>query len=413
MYALLPILVTLIFSLAFMPAASSENLESVANGNNDFGFKLLHELSGHENKDPNLFISPLSIGEVLKMAVNGAAGKTKEEIASVLNLGGQEPAQINAGDKRLLAMITAPNKFLASQVEKGDPNFRLKIANSLWGNKDVKFNPVFIDSCRTNYGAEVQALNFTDPQSPTTINNWIGSKTQGKISKVITELNPADVLVLVNATYFKAAWETVFQKEETKPQDFHADSGKTLKVPTMHRSARMPYTSNSNCEIIKLPYADKQTSMYVLLPKPGKQPSDLISGLSATRWKELTASLGSCPGEIYLPKFKFTYSSHLKDTLIRLGMKVPFEPNTADFSKMVNMAQRLWVSDVIHKTFVDVNEEGTEAAAVTVMTMCGASAPPPQTPFTMKVDRPFIFAITNDSTDTIIFMGIVGDPSHS
>ncbi|MBY0357874.1 MAG: serpin family protein [Candidatus Obscuribacterales bacterium] len=407
---MLPLLLVLFLLL---PAAEAKNLDDPVLANNNFGFKLLQELTNKDKKATNIFISPLSIGEVLKMSVNGAAGKTKDEIVSVLNLTDNNTQNINTADRTLVATITAPNKALASTVTQGDPNFHLNIANSLWGDKKIQFNPAFIDVCKSNYQAQVEALDFANPQSLNIINSWISGKTKGKIPRMLNQLSAADLLLLVNATYFKAPWENVFDKSSTQLIDFQASSGQITKCPTMHRSGRMAYLKNSTGEMINLPYADKQTSMYVLLPAKGKSAFDLLPTLSAKNWQSLTGSLSARPGEIYLPKFKFAYDSRLKSPLMNLGMKTPFDKQAADFSPMTKTVQHIWVGDVLHKTFVDVNEEGTEAAAVTVMTMCGSAMPPPETPFVMKVDRPFIFAIVNNSTKTIIFIGLVGDPTKS
>lgn len=407
-------LISILIASAFMFNPSSFAKDS-ADSNNAFGFKMLSALK-KDSRAANLFISPLSISQVMKMAMNGAAGKTLQQMGSVLQLDSNDLATVNKQDQQLLAAITTPNASFVQMYKEngsGDPTLKLKIANSLWGNKNIQFAPEFTKACNTSYGAEVRSVDFGKPQTVTDINNWTSKQTAGKIPTIVQKLRETDLLVLINATYFKAPWEDKFQKEETKPLPFHAIDGTSPKVPMMHRKARLGYQINDNFQAVRLPYADRDNAMYVLLPKEGKTVDSVLSGLNDASYKALSQKFDQKLGDLYLPKFKFDYSKKLNDGLTKLGMIDAFSAKDADFSKMIKSGPRPFVSSVIHKSYVDVNEEGTEAAAVTAMMMAGSGMPRPEQPFSMKVDRPFLFIIANETTNSVLFMGTVGDPTKA
>lgn len=387
--------------------------KDTSDANNAFGFKMLSTLK-KDSKADNLFISPLSISQVMKMAMNGAAGKTLQQMASVLQLDGTDPASINKQDQQMLAAITTPNASFVKMFKEnggGDPTFKLRVANSLWGNKNIVFAPDFISTCQNSYKAMVRSADFSKPQTVTEINSWTSKQTEGKIPTIIQKLRESDLLVLINATYFKAPWEDKFEKQETKQMPFHATSGSTPKVSMMHRHARLGYQENGNFQAVRLPYADRSNAMYVLLPKESKNVDAILASMSGQTYRNLTGNFEQKLGDLYLPKFKFDYSKKLEEALQKLGMIDAFSSKDADFSKMIKTGPRPFVGSVIHKSYVDVNEEGTEAAAVTAMMMVGSGMPRPEQPFQMKVDRPFLFIIANETTNSILFMGIVGDPT--
>lgn len=384
-----------------------------SDANNAFGFKMLSTLK-KDSKADNLFISPLSVSQVMKMAMNGAAGKTLQQMASVLQLEAAEPATINKQDQQLLAAITTPNASLVKMFKEnggGDPTFKLKIANSLWGNKNIVFAPEFISTCENSYKAFVKSADFSKQQTVTDINNWTSKQTEGKIPTIVQKLRESDLLVLINATYFKAPWEDKFEKQETKQLPFHTVAGTTPKVSMMHRHARFGYQDNANYQAVRLPYADHSNAMYVLLPRESKNIDSVLAAMNDQTYKNLAGGFNAKLGDLYLPKFKFDYSKKLEAALQKMGMIDAFSSKDADFSKMTKTGPRPFVGSVLHKSYVDVNEEGTEAAAVTAMMMVGSGMPRPEQPFQMKVDRPFLFIIANETTNSILFMGIVGDPT--
>jgi serine protease inhibitor len=397
-------------SMFNFPKANAQDSDT-ASANNQFGFKLLAKLSAQE-KNKNIFISPLSIGQVMKMAASGAQGETREEICKTLSLPANlSTSEMNKNDERMIDGILkkTDHPMIGLRNQKADNEFKLSIANSLWANEQFSLNRNFVSTCGKSYKAMVQNLNFSDPSSVNKINSWASEQTNGKIPSILQKLSASQLMVLVNATYFKAAWMDQFTKQATQDADFHTEKGEVKKVPTMVQGGKMIYAEHDKFQIISLPYADQKTNMFIILPKKNSSTDQLI-GTFANDWKNVSASLSSKRGTLFLPRFKFEYSTQLADTLSEMGMKLAFT-DKADFLPMVNKPPSPFVSQVIHKTYVDVNEEGTEAAAVTAMTFETAALRREEVekPFEMRVDRPFLFAITNQSTGAIIFLGSVKD----
>lgn len=391
--------------------ANSQETET-ATANNQFGFKLLAKLNAQE-KDKNIFISPVSIGQVLKMAACGAQGTTREEINKVLCLPVEQSiAEVNKNDERMINTIVKKTDHpqIGFRAPKGDPEFKLSIANSLWANEQFSLNKSFINTCSKSYKASIQNLNFSDPASVGKINSWASQNTSGKIPSILQKLSASQLMVLVNATYFKAAWMDQFTKQATQDADFHTGKGEVRKVAMMVQGGKMIYNETDRFQIISLPYADQRTCMFIILPKKGSSTEQLIGTLQ-NEWTKVSSSLSSKRGSLYLPRFKFDYSTQLADTLADMGMKLAFSEK-ADFLPMVTKPPSPLVSQVIHKTYVDVNEEGTEAAAVTAMVFeTAAMRREEEKPFEMRVDRPFLFAISNQENNAILFLGAVDDPT--
>lgn len=396
-------------SMFNLPKTNAQESDT-ASANNRFGFRLLAKLSAQE-KNKNIFISPLSIGQVLKMAAGGAQGETKEEICNTISLPAKlSVGEMNKNDERMIDDILkkTDHPMIGMRSSKADNEFKLSIANSLWANEQFALNKNFVSTCSKSYKAMVQSLNFSDPASVNKINAWASEQTSGKIPSILQKLSSTQLMVLVNATYFKAAWMDQFTKQATQDADFHTGKGDVKKVPTMVQGGKMIYAEHDKFQIISLPYADQKTNMFIILPKKNSSTDQLINIL-ANDWKNVSASLSSKRGSLYLPRFKFNYSAQLADTLAEMGMKLAFTEK-ADFLPMVNKPPSPFVSQVIHKTYVDVNEEGTEAAAVTAMTFeTAALRRDDEKPFEMRVDRPFLFAITNQTTGAILFLGLVED----
>ena len=407
----------IVLSIATMllSTATPSMAKDSADSNNAFGFKMLSTLK-KDSKAENLFISPLSISQVVKMAINGADGKTLQQMVSVLQLDSTDPGSINKQDQQMLSLITTQNaSFLKMYKENGggDPTFKLKVANSLWGNKNITFAPDFIKTCEGNYKAAVKSVDFGKADTVSEINSWTSKQTEGKIPTIIQKLRESDLLVLINATYFKAPWEDKFEKSETKQLPFHTVGGASPKVPMMHRHARLGYLENDNYQAVRLPYADRSNAMYVILPKESKSVDAVLNSFTDQSFKNLSETFDQKLGDLYLPKFKFDYSKKLEASLKSMGMIDAFSAKDANFAKMIKNGPKPFVGSVIHKSYVDVNEEGTEAAAVTAMLMVGSGAPRPDKPFMMRADRPFIFVIANETTRAIIFIGVVGDPTKT
>ena len=364
------------------------DVSSVASANTRFGFKLLHDL---RERDPggNIFISPLSISIALTMTYNGAVGETERAMAEVLEIDGLD-----------LSTINNSNRALRTSLENPDPKVEISIANSIWSRQGVDFNPDFLERNRVFFGAEIAALDFSLPQATATINEWVNTNTNGKIEKIVDRINPQTLLFLINAIYFKGNWRDEFDKSMTRSGVFHLSDGSEKQVQMMRREGEYPYFRGERFEATSLPYGDGRVSMYIFLPNRDSNLNKFLRNLNAENWEGWIAQLQDRRQTMMLPRFKLEYEVRLNDTLEALGMGIAFGGG-ADFS---GMGPSLFISEVRHKTFVEVNEEGTEAAAVTAVV--GVKSLPPA----FRVDRPFFFAIYDAETETILFVGTVTEP---
>ncbi len=361
---------------------------------NQFGFHLFNQLRS-QDEGKNLFCSPLSVATALTMAYSGAAGETEQAMAKVLNVEGM--SQPEAGD------VCAE---LLNQLKNADPKVTLLVANSLWARLGIQFQPAFLESNQRLFKAEITTLNFSDPNAPGIINRWVDTNTKGKIKEIIKQIEHRAVMFLINAVYFKGQWQEKFNPANTKPASFHLAQGKTKQVPMMAQSGRYSYLKGEHFQATELPYGDGRISMYLFLPDWDLPLGDFLKSLSYQRWEQWLAQFRHLPGEIKLPRFKLEYDKELNEALKALGMEIAFDPDRANFERMCAEGD-LFIQQVKHKAFVEVNEEGTEAAASTSVTMGVTSF---QEPFSFVADRPFFFAIRDRQTGTVLFMGVVVDP---
>jgi serine protease inhibitor len=379
-------------------AAPVEELDQrLTDANNDLGINLFQELS-KAAADENLFISPSSIITALAMTYGGADGETQRAMGKTLQLEDMSLEEVNAAFADLLTILQNP-----------DPKVELAVANSLWARAGVDFYEEFLKLNQDYFQAEVNALDFDDPSAAETINKWVRSKTGEKIESIVEPpINPDTILFLINAIYFKGEWTEPFDAELTRDIPFNLPGGTKKNHPTMFRFGSYRYLENELFQAVSLPYGkNERISMYIFLPAQGTNLENFNTELSPANWKRWLDSFGNMEGELGLPRFKFEYETSLNDTLVALGMGPAFDEATADFSKMRPVPPRLYISDVKHKTFVEVNEEGTEAAAATSVEISVTSMPET---FSMIVDRPFFFTIVDDLTGTILFMGSVSEP---
>ncbi|HEU4326686.1 MAG TPA: serpin family protein [Roseiflexaceae bacterium] len=374
---------------------------TLARSGTRFALRLMAELRKQQPQQ-NVFISPLSIMLALAMTANGAQGETLRGMLDALDLRGASLDDLNTGAVELLALA------------RTDPQVQLSIANSLWGNREVAFREDFLARCRTVYGAEVSALDFGAPASLDRINGWVAQQTQDKIPTIIAQLNPADVLVLLNAIFFKGVWKTQFDPKLTRPFPFNLPGGVKKPHPLMNQSGKFDYAEYNTFEAIRLPYGAGDVNMYVLLPARASHPADLLATLDAQGWDTAIDGLRKREGMIALPRFTLEYAADLNKMLVALGMGDAFDPGRADFGGMMPDAHGhgLAISLVRHKTFLEVNEEGTTAAAATAVMMTRSmSVGPRHPPFTMIVDRPFCCAIRDDRNGALLFLGAIMDPT--
>ncbi|MBW4633259.1 MAG: serpin family protein [Iphinoe sp. HA4291-MV1] len=376
------------------PASNPDS--KLITANTKFGFKLFSEVLKNDNSK-NIFVSPSSVAIALAMTYNGASGSTKEAMAKVLELKGLNLQQINSS-----------NAVLKKLLENPDPKVQLTIANSLWANKEASFNPDFLQRNRDFYTARVTNLNFTDTGAPTIINNWVNENTRGKINKIVEKIEPNQVLFLINAIYFKGSWTNEFDKQQTAEYPFYLSSSKQKQHPMMSQSGDYRYYENQQFQAVSLPYGKNgKISFYIFLPKQNSSLQSFYQNLNAENWENWMTQFSKREGSVRLPRFKMDYDITLNNALTALGMGEAFS-NKANFSAM---GKNLKMSEVKHKTFVEVNEEGTEAAAATSVGIVPLSAvEPPKEPFRMIIDRPFFCAIRDNQTGSMLFMGSIVEP---
>ena len=370
---------------------------TLAAANNAFGFDLFQQLQ-RQAAHKNVFFSPLSVVTALAMTYNGAAGETKQAMARALKIEGMNHAELNRASADLL-----------NALKSSDPKIELAIANSLWVRQGPRFNEDFLARNRQFFGAEISTLDFGKPQSVATINHWVDANTKGKIHEIIDRIDAQQVMFLINAVYFKGQWQKRFEKTLTQDQPFHLPGGRQKQAPMMAQSGTYRYYHGDNFQAVSLPYGKGGVSLCLFLPDQESSLDDFLKNFSYQKWEQWVSSFRDTPGDVKLPRFKMDYEKTLNDDLKALGMGVAFTPR-ADFSGM--RAERdLFISEVKHKAVVEVNEEGTEAAAATSVGISKTSAiRPPQQRFTFIADRPFLMAIRDSQTGAILFMGVVMEP---
>ncbi|RCJ36945.1 proteinase inhibitor I4 serpin [Nostoc minutum NIES-26] len=379
-----------------LPKKTVSNDTRLVNGNNKFGFKLFSEILKNNSSENNIFISPSSVAIALAMTYNGASGSTQQAMAKTLELQGMSLPEINSAYASLKELLENPGEKV-----------QLTIANSLWVNKGVSLQPDFLQKTQDFYKAKVTNLDFQDATAPDTINNWVKDNTSGKINKIIETIKPDEVLFLINAIYFKGKWSNEFDKSQTAEHPFFLISGKQKQHTMMSQTGDYRYYENEQFQAVSLPYGtDGKISFYVFLPRQNSNLNVLYQNLSLDNWEKWMTQFHKREGFIRLPRFKTDYDVTLNDALKALGMEEAFS-DKANFS---GIGKNLTISQVKHKTFVEVNEEGTEAAAATSVGIETTSLRQKPEPFRMIVDRPFFCAIRDNQTGSVLFMGSIVEP---
>jgi len=367
--------------------------KTLSRADNQFGFKLFQELNT-ETGDSNLFISPFSVAMALGMTLNGANGETEQAMRRTLELTGLTQEEINETYQSL-------QELLACQ----DNKVLFEIANSIWYRQGYPVLPAFIETNQSYFDAVTEEMDFTRPEALDIINGWIYEKTHGKIEDALDYIPPSIVMYLINALYFKGTWMVEFNPENTYEVPFEAPDGSKMCSMMHHPEVTLMYLHTDDFQAVDLPYGNGKFSMSVLLPDPGESVDDLIGRMNDANWRQWTAQFDSATLHLGLPKFKVEYGTLLNNALTALGMGVAFGME-ADFSRIVQ-GGGLFISRVIHKTFVEVNEEGTEAAAVTIVELIEMAAGT-----SMIVNRPFVFVIWDHNTGAIVFTGKIVDPAQ-
>jgi serine protease inhibitor len=362
----------------------------VVAADNAFTFDLFREVTAGD-PGANVFISPFSASMALGMTLNGARGETFEAMREALRKSHLAQGEINEAYRGLLDLV--PHL---------DRHVDIAIANSVWSEQTFPVEQDFLQALRQYFDAEARSLDFRDPASVDVINDWVSRETRGRIPDLIDSIPAGVVMYLINALYFKGAWRHPFDPEDTRPTTFHREDGTTTSVQMMHRSGKYAFFANQELTALDLPYGDSLYSMTVLLPNPGRSVDDLIAGLGPELWSEMLDGFWSLQVDVGFPRLKLEYDVLLNDALKALGMGISFSGG-ADFSG-INSHGGIFISRVLHKTFLEVNEEGTEAAAATAVEVFESL--PPQ----VILDRPFVLAIRERTTGAILFIGRITDP---
>ncbi len=373
--------------------------KSLAQSSNKFGFNIFREIVNSKyGKDKNVFVSPLSISMALTMTYNGAKSETKDAMAKTLELSDMPVDDVNDSYASLMELLTHL-----------DPDVTFEIANSIWYRQGYEIEKDFIDINHSCFHALVRNLDFSAPDAADIINAWVDENTSGKIKEVVSKpIDPLMVMFLINAIYFYGDWTVPFKAKDTDDDKFTLLDGSTASCKMMHKEQSLSYFANDDFQAVSLPYGDKVFSMTVILPKPEVYIDKLTAMLNNDNWNSWLLNFSNQRGSLYLPKFKLEYALSLVDALKAMGMGVAFTPGKADFTGICEK-ETLFISEVKHKTFVRVDEKGTEAAAVTSVGMMTTGLPP-QPAFVMRVDRPFIFVISENKAQSVLFMGKIVEP---
>ncbi len=360
-----------------------------------FGLKLFKKVNEAQN-DSNIFISPLSVSVALGMTLNGANGSTYEAMRTTLEHSNISQEEINQSYQSLIKLLMAI-----------DPQVNFKIANSIFYRNTLTFEKDFIETNKKYFDALVRGLNFDDPASVGIINQWVKDNTNGKIEKIVDQIERNTIMFLINALYFKGTWKYEFDKNNTYNDIFIQPNYTRIPCKMMVQEAEFNYFANEDFQAIDLPYGDGAFSMTIFLPKPGKNINYFIAGINENIWANWLSSFTKQKVKLYLPKFKLEYELQMKDVLTALGMGIAFDPYEADFTKLYRGPGRAYISKVKHKTFVDVYEEGTEAAAVTAVEIGFTSV---GQEIIMRCDRPFVFVIREKNSNCTLFIGKLMKP---
>ena len=401
LFLLVPLLLPEASLLAQTTPTPSPDQAALVDGNNAFAVDLYGQL---RKQNGNLFFSPESLSTAFAMAFAGARGSTASEMAATFHFA-LPPDRLHPAMAALLSGLNSEH-----------PGYQLRVADALWAEKDFRFLDDFLKLTASDYGAGFNRVDFkAAPEAVRgTINQWVEQKTEEKIKDLLPagSINAATRLVLTNAIYFKGDWQSPFKKATTADEDFHLSAAQTVKTSLMHLTARFNYFNGGTFQALDIPYKSGELSMVVLLPNDVEGLAALEKSLTADALKQWAGQLrGGSRVILTLPKFKMTQSFQLNKTLSELGMGEAFEKNAADFSAMTGKRD-FWISAAIHKAYIDLDEEGTEAAAATGIVMRPSAVARVQPPIVFRADHPFLFLIRDNRSGGILFMGRVQNPTE-
>jgi serine protease inhibitor len=374
---------------------TGDQLALVESGNS-FAFDIFTKVLKSAGEGENVMISPLSISYALSMTLNGADGATRDSIIKALRLNGITMDALNTSFKDLTsALLSVDQRVLMS------------IANSVWTEKDFVVKQSFIEILTEYYKAESKSFDINDPSAPAKINAWIEDKTNGLIKNMVDKLNDNAVMLLINAIYYKGKWSSQFDKSKTVPMPFYKSSGSPADVPMMKQETEYKVFEGTGFVLAEFPYGQGNFVMDVILPDAGNDLETVMSSVNDAGFTSWISQMNKRKIDLSFPKFKYGFKKKLKDILTDMGMGIAFNDG-ADFSNISDQYDLL-INEVTHQSFIETNEEGTEAAAATVVEIGVTSAPP--SPLVLKLDHPFLYVIRETTTNSILFMGRVADPS--
>jgi len=369
---------------------------SLVGSGNSFAFDIFREILENSEPAENIIISPLSISYALSMTLNGAHGATREAMLEALRVNGITPEEINTACKDLTkALLNVDKRVIMS------------IANSVWTEKDFNVKQAFINILTEYYDAESKDFDIADPTVPEKVNEWIEDKTNGLIKDMLDRLPDNSVMLLINAIYFKGKWKSQFEADETLNQPFYLYSGSSAEVPTMRQKSDFKVLDGDGFIMGEFPYGQGNFVMDIILPDERNGLNALLPAITDDAFAGWVDQLSEKEVNLFLPRFKYDFKKGLVDILTDMGMGIAFTDG-ADFTNIAEFPPLL-ISDVLHQAFIETNEEGTEAAAATVV-IIGITSYNPNSPIQFVANHPFIYVIREVTTGSIIFMGRVSDP---
>ena len=374
---------------------TSDGLEltKIVSSQTKFGLKLFQKTM-EQNPEANTFISPFSVGFALSMLYNGAEGVSQQELSSLLEVMDLSLAEVNQG-----------NKLLVETLEKSDSEVQIAIANSLWSQSGFPIQKPFLATNQQYYNAKIEELDFSRPKSADKINSWVAENTQNKITQILDRISPQQALFLINAIYFKGQWQSKFNPDNTKEESFYLANGSTIQHPLMVNRGEYKYYENEDLQLVNLPYGSGRLGMNVFLPKQNSNLTQFLTQLNEENLDTWLQQMRIKEGNLQLPRFKQEYETNLNQTLQQLGVSSIFDSQRANFAALSDKS--VAVDEIKHKAVIEVNEEGTEAAATTSIGITTTSV---TIPFNMIVNRPFFYTIQDNETGAIVFMGTVQNP---
>jgi serpin B len=379
-----------------VPINLTQDQVALIESGNSFAFDIFMKILGSAGENENVMISPLSISYALSMTLNGADGATRDSMLKALRMNGITPDEINDSYKNLTGALLSVDKRVL-----------ISIANSVWVEKNFTVKKSFTDILTNYYDAESRSFDINDAAAPDKINVWIEDKTNGLIKEMIDKLEDNTVMLLINAIYFKGKWKSQFDKSKTVEMPFFKSGGNQVDVPMMKQKNDFRVHEGDGFIVAEFPYGQGNFVMDIIIPNDQSGFNNTLAMVSDENYTSWINQMNKRETDLSFPRFKYGFRKKLKDTLTDMGMGIAFNDG-ADFSNINDMYDLL-INDVAHQSFIETNEEGTEAAAATVVEIGLTSAPP--TPLVLKLDHPFIYIIRETTTNTIIFMGRVADPS--